>query len=148
MNRNDVARVAKELKQLDRIDVVANIAGKGVNAFSLTKDGYDSHLTMNCLSHHLLLSHLLPTLEKTSEIPGADVRIVNMASEQHRGTFGGPGTFGDKFRSEEEFKKDIGSSFVFVFSFFSILFTTVLSLRHLSSASLPHVPVTICNPVR
>lgn len=88
----------------------AFIAGKGVNAFSLTKDGLDSHLAMNNLSHHLLLSHLLPVLEKTSNLPGADVRIVSMSSELHRATFGGPGTFGGKFKDLSEFSADVGQS--------------------------------------
>lgn len=54
-----------------------------------------SHLTVNNLSHHVLLSHLLPVLEKTSKLPNTDVRIIQMSSELHRATLGGPSeTFG------------------------------------------------------
>lgn len=91
------------------------IAGKGANAFKLTDDGYDSHFTLNNLSHHVLLSHLFPVLEKTSKLPGTDVRIVQMSSELHRATFGGPSeTFGGKrFATKEEFKEEIGPSNVY-----------------------------------
>ncbi|BGP26909.1 short-chain dehydrogenase/reductase SDR family protein [Rhodotorula toruloides] len=108
----EVADVAKKLAgELDRLDGFLAIAGLGVNAFKLTKDGYDSHLTINCLTHILLLSQLLPVLEKTSrDHPDADVRFISMASEMHRFTFGGPGEKwgGSKFADEEEFKKDVG----------------------------------------
>ncbi|BGP50833.1 hypothetical protein JCM10450v2_006759 [Rhodotorula kratochvilovae] len=107
-----VAKVAQEVAgKLDRLDGFLAIAGLGVNSFELTKDGYDSHLTINCLAHVLLLSHFLPLLEKTSrEHPEADVRFISMASEMHRFTFGGPGEKygGDRFATEEEFKRDIG----------------------------------------
>lgn len=108
---NAVAATAKEVKQnLDRLDIFAAIAGIGVNSFELSKDGYDSHLTINCLSHHLLLSHLFSVLKKTSQEPGADVRILNMASESHRHDIGGPSKYlgGDRFRTIEEFKRDVG----------------------------------------
>lgn len=39
---NEVAKTAKELKsKLERLDGVFLLAGKGVNDFSLTKDGYE-----------------------------------------------------------------------------------------------------------
>lgn len=66
-----------------------------------------AHLTINCLAHVVLISHLLPILEKTSlQHPDADVRLVLQASEMHRTTLGGPSENfgGDKFRSTEEFK--------------------------------------------
>jgi hypothetical protein len=87
-----------------------------------------SHLTMNNLSHHLLLSHLLPILRKTSELPNTDVRIVQMSSELYRATFGGPGEShgGGKFASENEFREDIGPSNLYARSKLAvILFTKV-----------------------
>ncbi|GAA5900912.1 hypothetical protein JCM6882_005976 [Rhodosporidiobolus microsporus] len=108
---NAVAAVAKELAQLDRLDGFLGIAGLGVKDFELTKDGYDRHLTVNVLSHLLLLSHLHPLLEKTSkDHPDSDVRIVLEASEMHRFTTGGPSEKwgGSRFAEEEEFKKDVG----------------------------------------
>jgi hypothetical protein len=78
-------------------------------AHELTGDALvcSAHLTINCLAHVVLISHLLPVLEKTStQHPEADVRLVLQASEMHRTTFGGPSENfgGDKFRSTEEFK--------------------------------------------
>ncbi|GAA5860781.1 hypothetical protein JCM1840_001962 [Sporobolomyces johnsonii] len=110
-NLDEVAKLAKELAgSLDRLDGLVLLAGLGVNKFELTKDGYDSHLTVNAIANIVLLSHLLPVLEKTSQMPETDVRVVIMSSELHRATFGGPGETwgGDKFRDEAEFKKDCG----------------------------------------
>ncbi|ORY84742.1 hypothetical protein BCR35DRAFT_290319 [Leucosporidium creatinivorum] len=136
---NDVATTAKELgEKLERLDGVFLLAGKGVNEFSLTKDGYDSHLTLNNLSHHLLLSHLLPVLLRTSKLPNTDVRIIQMSSELHRATFGGPNeTFGGgKFASEEEFKEDIGPSNLYARTKLAVtLFNKAVLQRHLPSPS-------------
>ncbi|GAA5980371.1 hypothetical protein JCM5350_000962 [Sporobolomyces pararoseus] len=99
-----VAELGKKISDSEeRIDAALLIAGLGVNEFELTKDGYDSHLIVNSVSQILLLSHLLPVLEKTSKLPDTDVRIVSMSSELHRTTFADI-----TFTSEEEFKKDIG----------------------------------------
>ncbi|KAK4699834.1 hypothetical protein P7C70_g6420, partial [Phenoliferia sp. Uapishka_3] len=129
--------VAKSLAgKLERLDLLACIAGKGVNAFELTKDGLDSHLTLNNLSHHLLVSHLLPVLEKTSKLPGADVRIVSMSSELHRATFGGPGSFGGKFANDKEFSEDIGPSNLYARTKACVLlFTKGLLQRHIQPPS-------------
>ncbi|GAA6018724.1 hypothetical protein JCM8202_002211 [Rhodotorula sphaerocarpa] len=107
-----VAALSKKLAgRLDRLDGLLLNAGIGVNEFALTADGYDSHLTINCLSHMVMVSHLLPVLEKTStQHPDADVRIVLQSSELHRATMGSPSEDqgGNKFRSTDVFKKDIG----------------------------------------
>lgn len=55
----------------------------------------------------VMVSHLLPVLEKTStQHPDADVRIVLQSSELHRATMGSPSEDqgGNKFRSTDEFK--------------------------------------------
>ncbi|GAA5940059.1 hypothetical protein JCM3775_003266 [Rhodotorula graminis] len=135
-----VAKVAKDLAgSLDRLDGFLGIAGLGVNKFTLTDDGFDSHLTINVLSHQLLLSHLLPVLEKTSkEHPDADVRVVLEASELHRTTFGGPSESfgGDKFRTVDEFKKDVGQQNLYARTKLGqILLTKALVQRYLSPPS-------------
>jgi len=91
------------------------IAGRGTSEFKLSHDGYDSHFTLNNLSHFVLLSHLFPLLQKTSQLPGTDVRVVQMSSELHRATFGGPSpTFGGcKFATKDEFKEEIGPDNVY-----------------------------------
>ncbi|GAA5847117.1 hypothetical protein JCM9279_002696 [Rhodotorula babjevae] len=135
-----VARVAKELAgSLDRLDGFLGIAGIGVNKFTLTDDGFDSHLTINVLSHQLLLSHLLPVLDKTAKAhPDADVRVVLEASELHRTTFGGPSESfgGDKFRTVDEFRKDVGQQNLYARTKLAqILLTKALVQRYLSPPS-------------
>lgn len=82
-----------------------------IGTLPLTLTTCSAHLTINVLAHQLLLSHLLPVLEKTTQQhPEADVRVVLEASELHRMTFGGPSESmgGDKFRTIDEFRKDVG----------------------------------------
>ncbi|GAA5952301.1 hypothetical protein JCM21900_000479 [Sporobolomyces salmonicolor] len=138
-NLDEVAKLAKELAgSLDRLDGLVLLAGLGVNKFELTKDGYDSHLTANAIANIVLLSHLLPLLEKTSEMPETDVRVVIMASEVHRATFGGPGETwgGDKFRDEAEFKKDCGPNALYARSKLAdILIVKALVQRYLQPPS-------------
>ena len=74
---------------------------------SLTKDGYDSHLTVNNLSHIIIANQLLPLMRKTVALPDTkpnSVRIVGQASELHRGE-----KLRDvKFSDKAEFKEQIG----------------------------------------
>lgn len=78
-----------------------------MNAYKATADGFDSHLTVNNLSHVILTNHLLPVLRKTTTMPGVQpgsVRIVGQSSELHR-----PEMLRDvKYASVDEFKQDIG----------------------------------------
>ncbi|GAA6054440.1 hypothetical protein JCM3770_007217 [Rhodotorula araucariae] len=135
-----VAKVGKELaQQFDRLDGFCGIAGIGVNKFTLTEDGFDAHMTINVLAHQLLLSHLLPVLEKTTqEHPEADVRVVLQASELHRFTFGGPSESmgGDKFRTIDEFRRDVGVQSLYARTKLGqILLTKALVQRYLQPPS-------------
>ncbi|KAM0791825.1 hypothetical protein ACM66B_004084 [Microbotryomycetes sp. NB124-2] len=144
MDFEDLTNVANESKtlvsSLDRLDGLYLIAGIGVNEFKLTKDGFDTHLTTNCLAHHVLVSHLLPVMVKTArDHSDASPRIVTMSSELHRATFGGPNpTFGgDKFRSINEFKKAAGPTSEYARSKLgNILFTRALVQRHLPGTNV------------
>jgi NAD(P)-dependent dehydrogenase (short-subunit alcohol dehydrogenase family) len=51
--------------------------------YSLTKEGYEIQFGTNHIGHALLTKLLLPTLLKTAEQPGSDVRIVNLTSMGH-----------------------------------------------------------------
>jgi NAD(P)-dependent dehydrogenase (short-subunit alcohol dehydrogenase family) len=57
----------------------------GVCALSpgLTKEGYEIQFGINHVGHALLTKLLMPTLLKTAEHPGSDVRIITMASRGH-----------------------------------------------------------------
>jgi NAD(P)-dependent dehydrogenase (short-subunit alcohol dehydrogenase family) len=43
-------------------------------------DGYEIHFATNHLGHAMLVQQLLPVLLKTAELPGADVRVLNLTS--------------------------------------------------------------------
>lgn len=49
----------------------------------VTKEGYEIQFGTNHVGHALLTKLLLPTLLRTAESPGSDVRIVNLSSEGH-----------------------------------------------------------------
>lgn len=76
---DEVRRVAAELAELPRIDVLLNNAGVAVAKRELTPDGYEKTFAVNHLAPFLLTCLLLPRL---LERPGA--RIVNTSSGAHR----------------------------------------------------------------
>ncbi|GAA6059338.1 hypothetical protein JCM10212_005918 [Sporobolomyces blumeae] len=127
-----VAELAKEVAKEERIDGLFLIAGLGVNAFEATKEGYDSHLIANSVANIVFVSHLLPVLEKTSQLPSTDVRIVMMSSELHRTTFGGPSeTFGGtRFADEDEFKQDIGPLNLYSRTKLAVILTVKYVVKH------------------
>lgn len=43
-------------------------------------DGYETHFATNHLAHGMIIQQLLPTMLKTAELPGSDVRIVALTS--------------------------------------------------------------------
>ena len=60
-----------------------NNAGIMATPYSLTKEGYEIQFGTNHMGHALFTKLLLPTLLRTAEEPGADVRIVNVSSMAH-----------------------------------------------------------------
>lgn len=50
----------------------------------LTSDGYEVQSGTNHVGHALLTKRLLPTLQKTSQQPGSDVRVGSLSSAGHR----------------------------------------------------------------
>ena len=65
------------------MDILVNNAGVMAMPYSLTKEGYEIQFGTNHIGHALLTKLLLPTLLKTAEEPGSDVRIVNLTSMGH-----------------------------------------------------------------
>lgn len=53
----------------------------------LTKDGYEIQFGTNHIGHVLLTKLLLPTLLKTADIPGSDVRVICVSSIGHVAAF-------------------------------------------------------------
>jgi retinol dehydrogenase 12 len=67
----------------DRLDILMLNAGLMAAPAGLTKDGYELQFGTNHMGHALLAKLLLPILDRTSKIAGADVRIVSLSSHGH-----------------------------------------------------------------
>lgn len=72
------------LAENDRLDILMNNAGIMATPPDLTEDGYELQFGTNYMGHALLTKLLLPVMEKTAQIPKADVRIINLSSEGHK----------------------------------------------------------------
>ena len=90
---SDVRRLAEELRQYDRIDVLANNAGGVQNERKLTADGFERTFQINLLGGFLLTSLLLDrlcecraTVIQTSSIAsnlfGADFDVNDLQNER------------------------------------------------------------------
>jgi NAD(P)-dependent dehydrogenase (short-subunit alcohol dehydrogenase family) len=76
-----VRQAAAEFKrQFDRLDVLVNNAGVLATSLHLTPDGLEETFAVNHLAYFLLTRELLDVLKAS-----APARIVNVASEVHRG---------------------------------------------------------------
>lgn len=69
--------------QSDRLDILLNNAGVMALPYSKTKQDYEIQFGTNHMGHALLTKLLLPSLLKTAEQPGADVKIINLSSAGH-----------------------------------------------------------------
>ena len=80
-----VKKAADEFKsRSNRLDILINNAGIMAVPWSMTEDGYEIQFGTNHMGHALLTKLLMPTLLKTAEEPGSDVRVVNLSSEGHQ----------------------------------------------------------------
>lgn len=66
-----------------RLDILICNAGIMAVPLSKTEDGYENQFGTNHMGHALLTKLLLPTMLKTAEEPGSDVRVVNLSSSGH-----------------------------------------------------------------
>ncbi|KAJ6473577.1 oxidoreductase [Mycena vitilis] len=80
-----LASVEKAAKQFisksDRLDILICNAGVMNVPPALTKDGYEAHFGINHVAHALFIKLLLPTLLRTADAPGSDVRVVSLTSQ-------------------------------------------------------------------
>ena len=76
----EVRRVAGELASLPRIDVLLNNAGAIFNRREQTTDGFERTFALNHLAYFALTNLLRDRLKAM-----APARVVNVASEAHRG---------------------------------------------------------------
>ena len=79
-----ISAAAEQFKsQSSRLDILMNNAGIMATPLAETDDGYESQFGTNHMGHALFTKLLMPTLLKTAEEEGSDVRIVNLTSEGH-----------------------------------------------------------------
>jgi NAD(P)-dependent dehydrogenase (short-subunit alcohol dehydrogenase family) len=71
-------------QQYDRLDVLLNNAGLFGVPPGLTEDGYEMQFGSNHMGPALFTKLLLPLLEKTSQLPNSDVRVVQLSSEGYQ----------------------------------------------------------------
>ncbi|KAM0688802.1 hypothetical protein Q7P36_010877 [Cladosporium allicinum] len=70
--------------QTTRLDILMLNAGIMATPPSTSADGYEIQFATNQLGHSLLVKLLLPVLQSTSKLPGADVRVINMTSVAYK----------------------------------------------------------------
>ncbi|KAK8055706.1 hypothetical protein PG993_000933 [Apiospora rasikravindrae] len=73
------------LSQCPRLDVFLPNAGIMAKPAALSPDGYEIHFATNHLGHALLTQKLLPLLDRTADLPGADARIIYTTSLAWKG---------------------------------------------------------------
>ncbi|KAK3721915.1 hypothetical protein LTR37_002731 [Vermiconidia calcicola] len=83
----------------DRLDILINNAGIMAVPWSKTEDGFEIQFGTNHMGHALFTKLLMPTLLKTAEEEGSDVRVVNLSSEGHQ-MAPGPGIIYDQAELE------------------------------------------------
>ena len=120
---NDAAKAFQS--KSDRLDLLLNNAGIMAVPVGTTKEGYEIQLGTNHVGHFLLTKLLLPTLEKTAEQAGSDVRIVNMSSMGHQMAPNAGIDFEDHHLPTASTWTRYGQS-----KLANILFTTELARRH------------------
>ena len=77
------AAAARFCESEDRLDIAVLNAGIMRVRPGTTTEGYEIAFGINYLGHALLTKLLMPTLLRTAELPGADVRVVAVSSEGH-----------------------------------------------------------------
>ncbi|KAH9875024.1 hypothetical protein J1614_004512 [Plenodomus biglobosus] len=75
---------ASVIQQYDRLDVLLNNAGLFGVPPGLTEDGYEMQFGSNHMGPALFTRLLLPLLEKTSQLPNTDVRVVQLSSDGYQ----------------------------------------------------------------
>lgn len=94
-SQSQIRHLAEEFKSRhDRLDILINNAGLMMKKRAITEDGFEMTFAVNHLGYFLLTNLLLDVIKRS-----APARIVNVASEAHRG---GHINF-DDLQSEREF---------------------------------------------
>lgn len=140
-NWPNVAEIAEKIKKsTDRIDILINIAARGIMTYQLSDLGVDRHMAINHMGHVVLTSHLLPLIKKTADEHKETVRIVNMSSNAHQGT---PSDC--KFASLDELNTDLGPNGNYGRSKLAAILYSRYLARHLTSKH-PNILINATHP--
>jgi NAD(P)-dependent dehydrogenase (short-subunit alcohol dehydrogenase family) len=131
---------AKSLaSQIDRLDILLNIAGRGIMTAQRNSYDIDLHMAVNHFGHVVLTSFLLPLMKKTADT-GATVRIVTASSNLHQ-----KAPKETKFADIAELNTDYGPNAQYGRSKLATLLYSRYLARHLS-ASYPRILVNAYHP--
>ncbi|KAM0359865.1 hypothetical protein ACHAO7_006996 [Fusarium culmorum] len=140
-NWAEVKKAADQIKNsTDRLDLLVNNAGRGIQTYQLSSYGVDQHMATNHFGHVILTSYLLELLKKTSEKHGI-VRVVNQASNAHQGA---PSDV--KFESLEELNTDLGPNSQYGRSKLANILYTRYFDRNVTKAGSPKILMNATHP--
>ncbi|CCO35773.1 Putative oxidoreductase bli-4, mitochondrial [Rhizoctonia solani AG-1 IB] len=114
--------------QNDRLDILLNIAGRGIMTAQRNQYDIDLHMALNHFGHVILTSTLLPLLKKTAE-SGSTVRIVNAGSNLHESA-----PKETRFTDVAELNKDFGPNGQYGRTKLAAILYARYLARHLSSS--------------
>ncbi|RYP02317.1 hypothetical protein DL765_010752 [Monosporascus sp. GIB2] len=83
MDMSSLSSISEALSQTfksTRLDILVCYAGITAAPCGLSKDGYEIQFAVNFLAHAMIIQRLLPTMLRTADSPGGDVRIVLVTS--------------------------------------------------------------------
>ncbi|KAI1454759.1 oxidoreductase [Annulohypoxylon moriforme] len=82
MDMKSLASVKKACDEFlhDRLDILMCNAGIMDEPLAVSEDGFEIHFAVNHLAHAMITQRFLPTMLKTAEMPGSDVRLIFLTS--------------------------------------------------------------------
>ncbi|KAI0198461.1 retinol dehydrogenase 11 [Astrocystis sublimbata] len=134
------AAAQKIITEQTRLDVLVANAGVMNKPPGLTKDGYELQFGTNFLGHALMIQKLLPLMERVArDVPGADVRVVQLTSVGFRSTPSGGIRF-DDLRTVQDLPSRGGMVRYGQSKLAAILYAQELGRRHPSICSTSVTP--------
>ncbi|KAI0506898.1 oxidoreductase [Xylaria bambusicola] len=133
------AAADKILSEQHRLDLLMANAGVMNQPPGLTADGYEVQFGTNFLSHALLIQKFLPLMDKTAELPGSDVRIVQLTSTGFRGAPSGGIRF-DDLKTVQNFRVLGGMMRYGQSKLAAVLYAQELARRHPNIISVSVTP--------
>ncbi|KZO91905.1 NAD-P-binding protein [Calocera viscosa TUFC12733] len=80
---NAKAAAEEFLRREERLDILINNAGQLASDFEVSSEGLSTVFAADHVAPFVFTTTLLPLMEATAKLPGADVRIITVSSSQH-----------------------------------------------------------------